>query len=55
MYMSAAKQIHVSCHRQNAAFYECKQRDANPAACLEAGKQVTSCVNRVYVRHSFAL
>uniref|UniRef100_A0A7S3BVC7 Uncharacterized protein n=1 Tax=Prasinoderma singulare TaxID=676789 RepID=A0A7S3BVC7_9VIRI len=47
VYMSAAKQIHVSCHRQNAAFYECKQRDANPAACLEAGKQVTSCVNRV--------
>ena len=47
IYMSAARQIHVSCHRENAKFLECKQKDPNPQACLEAGAAVTSCVDKV--------
>lgn len=39
-----SKHIATKCSKQNKAFAECKQRDANPELCLQQGDAVTSCV-----------
>ena len=42
--MAAAKLIGAKCMDQNRNFMLCKKEDANPAACLAQGEQVTNCV-----------
>ena len=44
---AAAKLIAPDCGDANAAFVRCKQADANPQACVEAGDKVRSCVDGV--------
>ncbi|KAK9828542.1 hypothetical protein WJX72_000660 [[Myrmecia] bisecta] len=39
-----SKLIATRCGKQNRAFVECKAKDANPEACLQAGDAVTDCV-----------
>ncbi len=39
-----SKLIATSCGKQNRAFVECKAKDPNPEACLDAGDAVTDCV-----------
>merc|ERR1711904_225761 len=41
---AAHGQIASACASQNQAFLACKNKDANPAACLPQGEQVTGCV-----------
>ena len=49
-----SKHIATKCSKQNKAFADCKQRDANPELCLEQGDAVTSCVVDLYEPYSLA-
>ena len=42
--MSLSKHIAVRCAKINRAYMACKDKDANPEACLAEGDSVTSCV-----------
>ena len=42
--------IGKECHAENVSFMRCKQEDGNPAACLEKGEAVCSCVLGVMQR-----
>mmetsp|Transcript_10358 Transcript_10358/g.34539 ORF Transcript_10358/g.34539 Transcript_10358/m.34539 type:complete len:112 (+) Transcript_10358:42-377(+) len=41
------KHIEESCKSVNKFFMQCKQDDRNPRSCLNQGKEVIDCVNRV--------
>lgn len=40
---AVAKEIGQSCANENRAFFECKERDESPEACLEEGGRVQEC------------
>lgn len=42
--MSASKVIAIECGAPSKAYIACKNRDANPAACLKEGDTLTGCV-----------
>lgn len=42
--MSAWTQIATKCSSQNKTFMACKASDADPAACLRQGDEVSGCV-----------
>ena len=48
--MAAAKLIGTDCAAPNKAFMLCKQKNADPAACLEPGTNVVACVMDVHRR-----
>ena len=47
---AASNFINEECAAVNSAFMKCKAGNANPAACLEKGSAVTSCVAAVEER-----
>lgn len=48
--MAAAKYIGHFCEDINVAFIQCKADNDNPALCVEQGKQVSICAQKVYNR-----
>lgn len=42
--MSASKVIAIECGAPSKAYIACKNRDGNPAACLNEGNDLTGCV-----------
>ncbi len=44
---AASKLIGRECSSANLNFLECKKKNPDPEACLEAGKGVTQCVHEV--------
>lgn len=40
---AAAKEIGSACDAENRSFLECKSRDEDPSACLDAGEHVQDC------------
>jgi NADH dehydrogenase (ubiquinone) 1 alpha subcomplex subunit 8 len=47
--MSISKHMAIRCSKVNKAYLACKDRDADPAKCLQEGDAVSGCVIDLYV------
>jgi hypothetical protein len=46
---AAHRVIGLHCNDVNDAFILCKEKDPDPAACLDIGFEVSKCVNKTYI------